>query len=130
MISITCPGDRRRPSGEEGRGPDEGTVRLRGHAQGVQVRTGLSSSDARLVIDRFHLSEPSDAAVDDARKRTDRKLKKAEKYHPKRVGYTVLYRRSDRDEKHGARMDDIRLDNPELATTFDFKEEYPEAFKA
>lgn len=92
--------------------------------------TKLFFPNAKLIIDHFHLAKLSGVAVDDVRKRTNRELKKAEKYYPKHVKYTVLYRKSHQNDKHKARMEDIRLNNPELATAFDLKEEYLEAFKA
>ncbi len=92
--------------------------------------TKLFFPNAKLIIDHFHLAKLAGVAVDDVRKRTNRELKKADEYYPKHVKYTVLYRESHQNEKHQARMEDIRLHNPELATAFDLKEEYLDAFEA
>lgn len=85
---------------------------------------------AKLIIDHFHLAKLANVTVDEVRKRTNRELKKANEYYPTHVKYTVLYRSENHNAIHRARMEDIRLHNPVLATAFDLKEEYLEAFKA
>lgn len=83
---------------------------------------------AKLIIDVFHLDKMVNEATDKVRKRTNRELQSAGLNFPKRVKYTVLYRRKNHDEKHKARMEQVKLYNKELAFAFDLKEEFFELF--
>ena len=86
--------------------------------------------NAKLIIDKFHLDKMVNEATDKVRKRTNRELHSAGLDFPKRVKYTILYRRKNHDEKHKARMEQVRLYNKELALAFDLKEEFFELFSS
>lgn len=85
---------------------------------------------AIIILDRFHIVKQANEALDKVRKRTNRELKKNGKEFPKRVKYTVLYRRRNQDGKHQARMEEVRMLNPELAKAFDLKEEFCDFFES
>lgn len=85
---------------------------------------------AVIILDRFHIVKMANEVVDKVRKRTNRELKKDGKEFPKRVKYTVLYRKRNQDEKQMARMEEVRLLNPELAKAFDLKEEFCDFFES
>ena len=86
--------------------------------------------NANLIIDKFHLDKMVNEAADKVRKRTNRELHSAGLDFPKRVKYTILYRRKNHDEKHKARMEQVRLYNKDLALAFDLKEEFFELFSS
>lgn len=86
--------------------------------------------NATVILDKFHIIKMPNDAVDKVRKRTNRDLKKDGKPYPKWSKYTVLYHKENHDEKHKARMEEIRLLNPELARAFDLKEEFCRFFEA
>jgi len=93
-------------------------------------KTGVAECfpNAKLIIDVFHLDKMVNEAADKTRKRTNRELKAAGIDYPKGVKYTILYRRKNHDDKHRARMEQVKLYNRELAVAFDLKEEFFELF--
>ncbi|MDO5862589.1 MAG: ISL3 family transposase [Thermoplasmata archaeon] len=92
---------------------------------GIRKRFGK----AKQILDKFHLTKLVNTALDYARKRTNRELKKMGLEFPKKVKYTVLFRAENQDERHRARMEQIRMLNPELAQAFDLKEEFAGFFE-
>ena len=85
---------------------------------------------SKTILDRFHIVKMVNESVDKVRKRTNRELKADGLDYPKNVKYTVLYRESNHDERNRARMDEVRLLNPDLARAFDLKEEFCCFFEA
>ena len=81
------------------------------------------------VLDKFHVDNLVSKALEEVRKRTNRKLKEAGLEYPKGVKYTVLYRKFNHDEKHRKRMEEVRMYNKELALAFDLKEEFFDLFE-
>lgn len=83
---------------------------------------------AKLILDRFHVVKLVGDALDKVRKRTNRELERRGAEVPRKVKYTVLYRRRNQDGRNRDRMERIRLLNPVLAQAFDLKEEFFDLF--
>jgi len=80
--------------------------------------------NATLVFDRFHLVQAINNDLNNVRKRTlrrgDDKLR--------HVKYTVLHRTENMSDVHRERLENIRMNNPELALAFDMKEAFCNIF--